>query len=97
MVFAAAASLCQALATDRIEMGVVGLFIGITLIGGGACSYLLGLFVNKMEREKVNMVLVGIVASLTCMSALSMAINVVLGYVNFGREFMEAADGICHD
>lgn len=41
-----------------------------------------------MNREKVNMILVGIVACLTCASAISMVANIGLGYSNFGAHYM---------
>jgi uncharacterized membrane protein YfcA len=95
VAFAAAASLCQALATDTIELDVVGFFFVVTLVLGGALSYLVNHFVKKMDRDRVNMTLVAIVAGLTSMSALSMVLSIVLGYVNFGSDYMNSSSGLC--
>lgn len=87
-MFAAAASLCEALARGSIAWNTVLFFFVLTLVGGGILSFVVGHFVSKLDREKVNMILVGIVACLTCASGLSMLVNIALGYVNFGASYM---------
>ncbi len=62
---------------------------------GGILSYIAGRLVARLHRDRVNMVLVGIVACLTCASALSMVVNIGLGFSNFGAKYMTAADVPC--
>ncbi len=95
VVFASSASLCQALATDKIELKVAGLFFGITFVGGGLLSYLLSRYIDRMNRDKINICLVGIIMCLTCSSSLSMIANIALGYLNFGADYMNSAEGLC--
>jgi predicted PurR-regulated permease PerM len=63
---------------------VVGFFFLITFVAGGILSYIAGYFINKLNRTKVNKILMIIVGSLTGVSALSMVLNIILGYINFG-------------
>lgn len=58
-------------------------------------SYIVGYFIGKLNRTKVNKILMTIVGTLTGVSALSMVLNIVLGYVNFGAEYMISIDNIC--
>ncbi len=41
------------------------------------------------------MILMAVIGSLTATSALSMVINIALGFVNFGETFMVSAGGSC--
>jgi len=60
----------------------------VTFIGGGILSFIAGYFIGKLNRTKVNKILMIIVGSLTGVSALSMVLNIILGYVNFGSAYM---------
>ena len=71
---------------------MVGFFFLITFIGGGILSYIAGYFIGKLNRTKVNKILMIIVGSLTGVSALSMVLNIVLGYINFGSTHMISID-----
>lgn len=95
VAFAAAASLCQAIATDNIDLDVVGFFLAITLMLGGFASFMANRFVKRLDRDSVNLILVGIVAGLTSMSAISMVLNILLGYLNFGLDYMNSSPGLC--
>lgn len=80
---------------NTIPLNVVGFFFVITFVGGGILSYIVGYFIGKLNRTKVNKILMTIVGTLTGVSALSMVLNIVLGYVNFGAEYMISIDNIC--
>ena len=69
---------------ETIPLDVVGFFFMITFVGGGILTYIVSYFVRKLNRTKVNKILMLIVGSLTGTSALSMVLNIALGYVNFG-------------
>ncbi len=83
------------MARGTIELEEVLFFFLLTLIAGGILSFIAAYFVGKLDREKVNMILVGIVACLTCASALSMLVNIALGYINFGAHYMIATNIPC--
>ena len=95
VVFAAAASLCESLARGNIIFETVIFFFLLTFVAGGVLSFIAGRLVGKLNRERVNMILVGIVACLTCASAVSMVINIALGYINFGAHFMITSNYHC--
>lgn len=83
------------MARGTIGFEEVLFFFLLTLIGGGILSFIANYLVGKLDREKVNMILVGIVACLTGASALSMVVNIALGYSNFGAHYMIATDIPC--
>lgn len=95
VVFGAAASLIQAIATDKIPLSVVGFFFAITFIGGGVLSYVVQQFLKNLEKNKVNKILIGIIGCLTCCSSISMGVNTALEFHMFGREFMLAPGISC--
>jgi uncharacterized membrane protein YfcA len=50
VVFAAAASLCEALARGSIAWSTVVFFFVLALVAGGILSFVAGHFVGKLER-----------------------------------------------
>ena len=76
---------------------MVWFFIVLTLVGGGILSFIASYFLNKLNRAKINKVLLIIVGLLTSVSALSMVVNIILGYINFGADYMIAVDDVCKE
>ena len=95
LTFSAAAAVCEAIVIGSIPFEVIGLFFGLTLIAGGILSFLLNRWVQSQNRTKINKILVGIVGSLTGMSAISMIINIIISYNTFGSDYMISIDDIC--
>ena len=95
LTFSAAAAVCQAIVIGSIPMEVIGLFLGITLLGGGVLSYLAFRWVSRYDRGKINKILVTIVGTLTGMSAISMVVNIIISYSTFGSSYMMSIDDIC--
>ena len=95
VIFSAAASLLEAIIKDSIDLNVVWFFIVITLVLGGILSFIASYFLNKLNRAKINKVLLVIIGLITSVSALSMIVNIVLGYMNFGAEYMISVDDVC--
>ena len=58
-------------------------------------SFIALYFINKLNRLKVNKVLMIIVGSLTGVSAISMVINIIISYKNFGAAYMISIDDFC--
>ena len=97
VIFSAAASLLEAIIKDSIDLNVVWFFIVITLVLGGILSFIASYFLNKLNRAKINKVLLVIIGLITSVSALSMIVNIVLGYINFGAEYMISVDNVCEE
>ena len=95
VAFSAAAAICQALIQNLIPLEVIGFFFGLSFIGGGLLSYLTLYAVSKLDHSRINKLLMGIVGSLTGISALSMVLNIVISYSNFGPEYMMSVDDFC--
>ena len=95
IIFSAASSLLLAISRNTIALNVVGLFMGITLVGGGCLSFVVRHFVNKLNMKRVNIILMAIIGSLTTSSAISMVVNVTLGFLNFGKKYMLSAGTVC--
>jgi len=95
VVFSGLGSLCEAFATNEIDLSVAGLFIGITLIIGGIFSYIANRLVAKLNVNKVNQILMIVVGSLTGASTVAMMINIVISYGNFGSAYMIASSFDC--
>ena len=95
IIFSSAASLLQAISRNTIPLNVVGLFIGLTFVVGGMLSFIVRHFVNKLNKKRVNIVLMAIIGSIMICSAFSMIANITLGFVNFGRTYMLSAGAIC--
>lgn len=64
---------------------MVGFFFGLTFIGGGFLSFIASRLVARLDRNKVNIILVGIVFILTGTSSLMVIVNMILGYISFGQ------------
>ena len=95
VIFSAAASLLEAIIKDSIDLDVVWFFIVLTLVAGGILSFIGSYFLNKLNRTKINKVLLIIIGLITSVSALSMVVNIVLSYMNFGADYMIAIDDVC--
>jgi uncharacterized membrane protein YfcA len=95
VVFAAAASLAEALINGKIPVSVVIFFFLLTFVAGGILSFISNYFISKLNRAKVNKIMVGIVGCLTSVSALSMVFNIFLSYSSFGSHYMIAVDDFC--
>lgn len=67
----------------------------ITLVVGGILSFIASYFLNKLNRAKINKVLLVIIGMITSVSAISMVVNIILGYINFGSEYMISVDDVC--
>ena len=67
---------------------MVGLFLVLTFVGGGILSYITHYFIDKLDKVKINKVLMLVIAGLTGVSTLSMVINIVLNYISFGAAYM---------
>ena len=74
---------------------MIGFFFGLTFIFGGLLSYITAHIVNKQDRSKINKILMGIVGTLTGISALSMVLNIIISYNNFGSDYMISIDDFC--
>ena len=74
---------------------MIGFFFGLTFIFGGLLSYITAHIVNKQDRSKINKILMGIVGTLTGISALSMVLNIIISYNNFGSDYMISIDNFC--
>ena len=97
VIFSAAASLIEAIIKKSIDLNDVWFFIVLTLVAGGILSWVASYFLNKLNRSKINKVLLVIIGMITSVSAVSMVVNIVLGYINFGSEYMIAVDDFCHE
>ena len=95
VVFSGAASLCEALIKGDITIGVAGFFFLLTFIGGGGLSFITNYFIAKLDRKKINKILLIVIGSLTAVSTLSMVINIVISYLNFGSHYMISIDSFC--
>ena len=84
VVFSGAASLIESIARGDSDMAVVGLFFGLTFVGGGILSFITHHFIDKMDKAGINKVLMLVIAGLTGVSTLSMVVNIVLNYISFG-------------
>ena len=74
---------------------MVWFFIVLTLVAGGILSFVASYFLNKLDRNKINKVLLIIIGLITSVSALSMVVNIVISYINFGSDYMIAIDDVC--
>ena len=74
---------------------MVGLFFGLTFIGGGILSYITHHFIDKLDKNKINKVLMAVIAGLTGVSTLSMVVNIILNYISFGSEYMIEIPPVC--
>ncbi len=95
VIFSSASSLLLAISRNTISLDVVGFFIGITLVGGGCLSFLVSHFINKLNKKRVNIILMAIIGSLTTSSAISMVVNIALGFINFGKKYMLSSGAVC--
>ena len=77
-------------------MAVVGLFFGLTFVGGGILSFITHYFINKLDKAGINKVLMLVIAGLTGVSTLSMVVNIALNYISFGSEYMIAIAPVCN-
>ena len=95
VVFSAAVSLTQAYSKGQISSQDIGFYLGLTFIGGGIFSHIASSIVKKMDKDRVNKILVGIIGGLTCMSAISLLVNMGISYEMFGSDYMNNAGDFC--
>jgi uncharacterized membrane protein YfcA len=95
VVFSAAVSLVQAYAKGQLLLIDIAFYVGVTFIAGGILSHIASHVVRKMDKDKVNKVLVGIIGALTCSSSLSMIVSTGVSFKLFGTEFMVSPGNFC--
>ena len=95
VVFSAAVSLTQAYSKGQISSQDIAFYLGLTFIGGGILSHIVSLIVKRMDKDRVNKILVGIIGGLTCMSSISLIINMGISYKMFGSDYMNNAGDFC--
>lgn len=95
VVFSAAVSLTQAYSKGQISGEDIGFYLGLTFIGGGILSHIVSSIVKRMDKDRVNKILVGIIGSLTCMSAISLLVNLGISYKMFGSDYMNNPGEFC--
>ena len=84
LVFSAAVSLTQAYSKGQIPLDEMGFYLGLTFVAGGICSHIASLIVRRMDKDRVNKILVGIIGTLTCISAVTLTISTGVSYKLFG-------------
>lgn len=95
MVFSALVSITQAYSKGQLTLLDIGFFIGVTFVAGGILSHIVSNILKKMDKNKVNRVLVCIVGCLTCSSAISMLLSTGLGFKMFGNAYMTQPGNFC--
>ena len=95
VVFSAAVSLTQAYSKGQISGQDIGFYLGLTFIGGGILSHIVTNIVKKMDKDRVNKILLGIIGGLTCMSAISLIVNLGISYKMFGSDYMNSPGQFC--
>ena len=95
VAFSGAASLVQAIIRGAIDMKVVGFFFGLTFIGGGVVTFISNRLMKGIDRQHINMILMGIVGSLTAMSTLAVIVNIIISYLSFGSAYMISIIDFC--
>lgn len=81
VVFAGAASLAEAFATNEIAANAAGLFLVITFVGGGILTFFARKLLNRFSQIKVKQYLMLIVFSLVTTSCCALVASIVLGYL----------------
>ena len=69
-------------------MREVGFYFAINFIGGGIVSFVVQHFLNKLDKKKLNKIVLTVVFLLTAVSSFSTVINIVISYLSFGSEYM---------
>ena len=95
MLFPASASLAQSLSNNKISIGDAAFLFGIAFIGGGIVTHITSHFIKKMNKNRVNKIVVGIIATLTMVSSICMIINTILSFNTFGSEYMVNIQDFC--
>ena len=85
----------ESIARGESNLKVVGLFFGLTFVGGGILSFITHYFIDKLDKAKINKVLMLVIAGLTGVSTLSMVVNIVLNYISFGSAYMIEIGEVC--
>ena len=95
IVFSGAASLVQAIIRGAIDMKVVGFFFGLAFVGGGVITFISNRLMKGLDRQHINMILMGIIGSLTAMSCVALVVNIVISYISFGSAYMISIIDFC--
>ena len=95
VVFSAIISTTQAWSKGQITIQEIGFFIGVTFIVGGIFSHIIATILRRMDKNKVNRVLVCIVGILTCSSSVAMVVSTGVSFKLFGSPYMVSPGNFC--
>ena len=85
----------MAITRGDLQLDEVGLFFALNFVGGGIVSFIVQHFLNKLNRKKLNKVVLLVIGLLTAVSTLSMVVNIAISYTSFGSNYMIAVDPVC--